>query len=192
MEKSLRSVSGKAESMKSNLEDDFTNLGEDISDIDDNIDKKLHKLKTALDYSIKGCGSLADVRENLRWTEHAINLEQFAELHQLPNGSRAKLLVQYTQGLDERFLSSPCGDTLSAWLGPGLVKQVPQRITIVTERLKPRHKVFLQAQEPSEDLMLDCPTLILFPDKVQICAGDSTSGSPQFSDVADDLISTLL
>lgn len=200
MEKIIDLVGRKIRKFEGTLDDDFTDLGEEIDGLDDDdIGKRLYMLKTALKGSALSCGSLADLRTDLRWTKHANNLDQYTVLHQADESGKVKLLIQRTLALDENFLSSPCIDTLSRWLGPGLMTSLPHRITVATERLKPEHDVFIQAQQPDEDQKIDKPTLTIFPDSIshdlwQSCVRDQTSddASPQFREVADKMITELL
>ena len=179
------------------LDDNFTDLGEEIDGLDgDDIGKRLYSLKNTLKESASSCGSLADLRTDLRWTKYADNLDQYTALHQADDNGRAKILIQKTLALEENFQASPCLDTLSHWLGPGLMTSLPHHITVVTQRLKPGHDVFILAQKPNEYQETAKPTLTIFPDSDswQSYERDHTSSDaiPQFREVSDKVITEML
>ena len=201
MEKISLSVDRKAKKFQES-DDNFGSEG-DNEVFNDDICEQLKKLKSVLEHTIAGCTFLAKLRNRLRWTNLVKDLEQYYAIHRASHdgGSKeiAKLLAKHTLGLDQRFHHSPCVDSLNTWLGLGSAEQVPKRITVVTERSKPEHDVFIRAQEPNEDLKIVRPTLIFFPDKANhdnwhLCVRDpgDSAGSPQFSDVADDLVAAIL
>ena len=187
------------------LKDIMTILEREYLDYDtsDTIIVKLTNLKTVIQESISDFTSISNLCCELKTAAHASALDQYNILHQADDHRRAKLLIQYNLALEKRFYSTPCVDTLSKWLYPGLMAQGrPYHVTIVTERLKPSYDVRIQSQEPNEDTVVDTPTVFLFPSKAnlgqwKICTIDHFPNDPNsytfhYRDVSDDLINTVL
>ena len=128
------------------------------------------KLKKALDSfgnvlqtSASLFSSQANLCEYLQLAKVSNRLNEFTALHHANKAEKERLLVRFTLTLDEKyFCSSSCENTLSKWLGPGLM--MPLHVAVVTERLKPGYDVLIRDVPLRDDQTVQRPTLTFYPD----------------------------
>ena len=125
---------------------------------------ELEKLRPKLESVTTCCSTLQRFHHCMELIRHADDLQSYSKMYYGNDEVKVKLFLQRQLALDEKFLHTSCMDTLSRWLCPELVWQSPQRITIVTQRLMPKHDIMIVATEPQESSQVEKPIIYLYPE----------------------------